>query len=326
MKLFYIGSGPISNFHIPALKSVGFNITGIATRLNSKRCEEFSLKHGLGDVYEKGGWEKGLQNNNFDCIVLAVDTKYTPDILNKIMHYEIPILVEKPVGWHPIQLEKLIESNPSGTQKVMVAYNRRYYKIVDLLKDYIDNNDQGLITISIPDSISSIRQFLVNGCHMVDLLCYLMPELTLNYCKCNLKSDGNISSIVGLGEYKSNWQILINSVPEAPDNFEIKVSSGPNVYRLRPIEVLEIFEGMEIVQPSEEMPLRRYLPKLSERIIEDTTFKPGFYSQANDFYNFCKYDKKSKSFCSLEDAYKTLQICYQLLSSNKLNYEDSIKL
>ena len=198
MKLFYIGSGPISNFHIPALKSVGFNITGIATRLNSKRCEEFSLKHGLREVYEKGGWEEGLKNNNFDCIVLAVDTKYTPDILNKIMHYEIPILVEKPVGWHPIQLEKLIESNPSGAQKVMVAYNRRYYKIVNLLKDYIDNNDQGLITISIPDSISSIRQFLVNGCHMVDLLCYLMPELTLNYCKCNLKSDGNISSIVGL--------------------------------------------------------------------------------------------------------------------------------
>ena len=91
-----------------------------------------------------------------------------------VYYNEIPILVEKPVGWHPIQLEKLIESNPSGAQKVMVAYNRRYYKIVDLLKDYIDNNDQGLITISIPDSISSIRQFLVNGCHMVDLLCYLM--------------------------------------------------------------------------------------------------------------------------------------------------------
>ena len=81
MNLLYIGSGPISNFHIPALKKVGFNICKIASRPNSERCESFARKHGLINEYDKKGWENAIQDKTFNCAVVAIDTKFTPKIL-----------------------------------------------------------------------------------------------------------------------------------------------------------------------------------------------------------------------------------------------------
>ena len=326
MDLLYIGSGPISNFHVPALKNAGFRISCIASRKNSKRCKEFAEKHNLKNCFVQDGWEVAVKKSKFDSVVLAIDTKFTPHILNSLIKYQIPIMVEKPVGWHPIQLKKILDENPHGSELVMVAYNRRFYKVSNLMKNFINSNNNGVLSISIPDSISSIRQFLVNGCHMIDLLNYLVPGFNIKYTNSVVNPKGEISSIAAIAEYKDNWQIIINSKPCSPDNFEIKASTDSNVYKLRPIEILEIYEGMEIVQPSQKVPLRRYLPKLSKSIIEDSSFKPGFEEQSKEFFNFCKYKKKSESFCSLRDAEVTLNICYELLGNNQLKYEDSILL
>ena len=40
MKIGYIGSGPISNFHIPALEKNGLKISAIGATKDSKRCLE----------------------------------------------------------------------------------------------------------------------------------------------------------------------------------------------------------------------------------------------------------------------------------------------
>ena len=162
---------------------------------------------------------------------------------------------------------------------------------------------------------------------MIDLLNYLVPGFNIKYKNSIVNPKGEISSIAAIAEYNDNWQILINSKPCSPDNFEIKACTDSNVYKLRPLEILEIYEGMEIVQPSQKMPLRRYLPKLSESIVEDSSFKLSFLkNNRRNFFNFCKYKKKSESFCSLKDAEVSLNICYELLGNNQLNYEDAILL
>ena len=58
---------------------------------------------------------------------------------------------------------KILDENPQNSELVMVAYNRRFYKVSKLMKNFINSNNNGVLSISIPDSISSIRQFLVNG-------------------------------------------------------------------------------------------------------------------------------------------------------------------
>ena len=47
MKIGFIGSGPISNFHIKALIKSGFEIGAIGTRKSSENCREFAKKLGF---------------------------------------------------------------------------------------------------------------------------------------------------------------------------------------------------------------------------------------------------------------------------------------
>ena len=47
IKIAYLGSGPISNFHVPALKKVGFEIITLFSKKNSKRALKFSKIHKL---------------------------------------------------------------------------------------------------------------------------------------------------------------------------------------------------------------------------------------------------------------------------------------
>ena len=128
MELLYIGSGPISNFHLPALIKSGFSIKKITTRENSERCQLFCEKHKLIDAYEKKGYKFAIKNEKFDCAVIAIDTKATPEVLKDIISLDIPILVEKPVGWHPQQIKEILTKYKSFSDNIVVAYNRRFYK------------------------------------------------------------------------------------------------------------------------------------------------------------------------------------------------------
>ena len=326
MKLLYVGSGPISNFHIPALKEAGFIFKTIATTKNSERCKTFCNKHNLNEYYQKEGYKYAINYEKFDCAVIAVDTKFTPSVLEDLIKLKIPILIEKPIGWHPNQLKRIKDIYKELTDNIMVAYNRRFYKGVNEVKDFIKNNNQGIIKVSIPDSISTIRQFLVNGCHMVDLINYICPNLEINYKKCICDSSNNIISLAAIAEGKNEWQILIDSKPMIPANFEISASTNNQVYKLKPIEILEVFDDMKIIDPSDDIPIRRYVPKLKKKYIEESKFKPGFISQSKAFMKFCQNREMSQGIATFNDAIKTLELCHYLLEGNNLCYEDYINL
>ena len=326
MELLYIGSGPISNFHLPALVKSGFSIKKIATRENSDRCKSFSKNHKLIHAYENKGYKFAIQNEKFDCAVIAIDTKATPEVLKDIIRLNIPILVEKPVAWHPQQLKEILIEYQSFSENILVAYNRRFYKGVNILKDFIQNNKEGILRVSIPDSINTVRQFLVNGCHMIDLINYLIPELEIQYSKSNIESKNIIKNFAAIAKGANNWQVLIDSKPGVPDNFEISASSNKCVYKLRPIEVLKIFEEMSILEPTKEMPLRRYVPSLKEECIEDASFKPGFLSQAQAFMEFCIDKKESPGISKLADALRTLELCHRIINEQNISYSQFINL
>ena len=103
-------------------------------------------------------------------------------------------------------------------------------------------------------------------------------------------------------------------------------SANKQVYKLRPIEILEIFDDMQIIDPTDDIPIRRYVPKLREKIIEDANFKPGFIDQTKAFMKFCKNKEKARGVTTFEQAEETLNICHYLINDNNLSYEDFINL
>ena len=326
MNLLYIGSGPISNFHIPTLLAAGFSIKRVATTTNSDRCLRFCEKHHLVDAYEKAGYKHCITNENFDCAVIAIDTKATPQVLQELLPLNIPIMIEKPGAWHPQQLINLTELYPNYIDNVFVAYNRRYYEVVRRFKDFISNNKQGILKLSIPDSINSLRQLLVNGCHMLDLINHLSPGIKIHYKKCIYDSSNNIISLVAAGESSNEWQVLIDSNPMSPDNFEISASCNETLYKLRPIEILEVFNQMDIIPPTKEIPIRRYVPKSKGKFIENPDFKPGFLEQSKAFMSFCKDRDSPECHSRIQDAIETLKLSHSLINDSNMTYNDYINL
>ena len=56
-------------------------------------------------------------------------------------------------------------------------------------------------------------------------------------------------------------------------------------WHLSPLERLVAYEGYEVLQPTSDNQIRKYVPKSFLEIIEDSSFKPGFLAQMQAFTN-----------------------------------------
>lgn len=314
MKVGFIGSGEISNFHLCAMKNNGIEIGAIGTRKNSESCLAFAKKHSLLDVYCNEGWEEVI-DNDFDAYIICVNPKYTQDILVKTLEKGKAIFVEKPVNFELKNIQILSEHRNS--KNIFVGYNRRFYNSISKLKNLCDKSDGGTVIANIPDSASGVKQFIENGSHIIDTLRYCLGDFNLINKKVKInKTKNDLNSISALCENKK-WNILINAHSLIPANFSITVNSNKNVYELKPIENLNIYEGMEIIEPTNKIPIRKYVPKLKESIYEIGDFKPGFDEMYKNFIQFI--EKKDCIFCSIFDAKETLKVLRILIESEISN-------
>ena len=311
MKVGYIGSGNISNHHIPAIINNGFIISAIGTTKNSHRCLEIAKKFDLKNKYCRGGWREVLEKD-LDAYIICVEIKETFKILEEALYKNKPIFVEKPIAYFLHPLEKII--NHSNIKNVFVGYNRRFYETAKTLKRICDNSKGGTITINIPDSNSGIKSIIGNSCHIVDLTRYLIGEFEVLKKIVQPNQENNDIEYFSALCRNEKWTILFNAHSVIPSNFSISVNSGKNVFELRPIEKPTIYEGTKIMEPTKEEPLRKYIPNIKYSLIEDSFFKPGF---ANMYENFKLFvENKSSNFCSFEDAYQTLKYCWEFIESD----------
>ncbi len=310
MNVGYIGSGPLSNFHIPALKNNRFNIKALGTTENSESSRKLCEKYELIDKYCKGGWEEVL-NFDLDAFVICIKIENTLDILEKILEKGKPILVEKPISFSLKALERIKKNR--FKDNIFVAYNRRYYKTCIELRELCKNSAGGTVLVNIPDSEYGIKQFIANGCHMVNLTRYLLGdfEIVNKIIKPNSKKN-DVDYFAALCK-NEKWTIVFNAHSLIPSNFSISINTDKNVFDLKPIEKLTIYEGMEIIEPTKEEPLRKYVPKVKYSFTEDSLYKPGFDLMYKNFRLFI--ENRNYNYCNFSEAYATLQTCWEFLES-----------
>ena len=310
MRIGYIGSSAISNFHLEALKKNGFNITAIGTTKNSKRCLEFSNSNNLQNYFCNEGWE-GVLSKELDAYFICVKVTPTLDILKAALKKNKPIFVEKPIGWKPSELYQIL--NHKNINNVFVGFNRRFYQVTNILKKICEESSGGTILVNIPESDYGIKQFISNGCHMINTLMYLIGDFKL--CEKRIKFNSKLEDIDSVSAICKNekWDILLNYHSQIPSNFSITINADKKVYELKPIEKLSIYEGMDVIEPTKEEPIRKYLPHLSNVFIEDNKLKPGFYEMHKNFKLFAN-NEESQS-CSFLEAYKTISFIWELIDS-----------
>lgn len=312
MRIGFIGSGNISKFHLVALRNNNFSVQAIGSRKNSLRCKKFAEDNELINFYCKGGWEEVLEKD-VDAFSLCIDTSKTPEVLFKILDLGKPVLVEKPVAWNLSELDPIC--NHVNSEKVFVAYNRRFYKVVNYAKEFCDRNEGGSVNINIPDSKQGKNRFLSNGCHIIDLARYILGDFEI--LKKIIRNNHETNEMEILTALCSNqkWSITINAHSLIPANFGITINSKKEVFELLPIEKFSLYEGLEIIEPNDEYPLRRYLPKIVKTEFEDSEFKPGFNNMYRQFYQFIKTNyKKTENSVTINEARSTLKKCIELIN------------
>jgi predicted dehydrogenase len=311
--LAMLGTGDIANFHIEAFRRAGFQVNMCASRENSKNAEHFAKTHSIENCY--GDPHELIEDHkNWDVILLAIKTEQNPQYLAKIFDLNKLCLIEKPVS---INLKLLESYNSFSNAKIRVAYNRRFYKTIQIAKEFIKNNSPVTCRMELPEyvnyeSINKYEGVLGNSVHGIDLLRYLFGELeiitnTKLYSPagriCILKSDN-----------KDKIDLLLNW--NSPSNFSLNIEADGKRLELKPFETVKLFQGMNIIEPTDDLPIRRYIPNVIEESTsfpsKNSNFKPGFVEQAIEMKSILE-GNKPKISAGLIDAYKVQQITQSIL-------------
>ena len=293
-----------------ALKEAGLEPIAIASsNTNSITAENFAKENNIKKYYKD--WKKMLIEEDFDGIVIASRIESTIEILSEAIKYDVPILVEKPVSFDSNSLKKIIKN---GHNKILVGYNRRFYNPVKYIQKTVAGQESIIASMTTPE-IPTIRKFFDNTSHSIDMLQFIFGEIKIDFLKRNI-SNGKLIGVVAIFSTKKNGIIQFTGNWGASDNFSLITYLGKKKLELKPYEKLNIFEEMDIIEPTNESPIRTYTPKKIDSIDLETIdikIKPGFYQQATEFLEMITKNSKPNIGSTLLDAQKTLEICEELI-------------
>jgi len=319
-KLALIGCGNIANFHVPALRAVGLEIVHCASSLNSKTISEFATAHKIDNVWHDPE-ELIKANDQWDGIVLAAAIEPTMSLLSLAMLSGKPILVEKPVSHEVEALAKYAKTAP---QNVIVAYNRRHYNTVQKARDFVATRSAVRATMTLPDSVSKADQIPYdnvygNSVHGLDMLHFIFGPLTIEKVV-TANPDDLYFGRQALLRSETGHLISLSLNWGAPSNFALSIDDMKTRIDLLPFEKLQQYEGMDVIEPSDDYPVRQYVPNLvsSSSVFDSasTLIKPGFGQQSEEFANLLA-GKPATIGANLTDAYNA-----QALAHAIVNYAD----
>lgn len=191
------------------------------------------------------------------CIVAVSEESLLSATLELVGLGAIKILVEKPGGPSIEEIEKHVDELTNGQSEVYIAYNRRYYKIVEKLMDYIAE-DGGITSLHFDFSERSrIIEGLVkapgvkdnwlihNSTHVVDLAQYIADGLSVM----EARRSGSLAwhpagdRFYGLGQTRLGAPVTYNSDWSSPGGWEILVRTAKRRFLLKPLESLIISDA-----------------------------------------------------------------------------------
>ncbi len=307
MRLGVIGAGKIVPFHLEAAIEAGFSLQSIVATKNSTNAkhisEEFNFKKCFSDL---SGFKSGF--NELDAILIASEASTLLPILSEVASEGLPILIEKPIFTERAQLN--LAGNVVNPEKIFVGYNRRFYRTILEIKNFITDNPLAIVKFSIPElsgarlnSSESIKKTLVeNAVHMLDLAQYFFGTNALSLNKLDEATVKSDYIRVSFSDDNFKYCELFFGYS---DNYAIEVLANGKRVQIKPLEILKIYDEMEVLQPDRNFQFKRYLPKVSSEIsgqvIENSEFKPGFELMHKEFINFAQ-GVPSTTAASLNDA------------------------
>jgi len=265
-------------------------ITAVSNRPGSKRLHEFAARHSIPRVFDD--WHSMLEHPDlWDGLAISTWPDATPDILSAAMTLKVPILVEKPVAWNSARL-RLLCAQPHD--RVFVGYNRRFYPSVQAAHDEARQGPPLLAHLSLPKDVivpdvpdpkgSYLWNFFESVSALgLDLTRFVLGNLRVDAVSRLRNEVGNIAGLAAVLSTERGDVVQVTSSWNTAANFSLTLYRPKRRLELLPFEVASLYEGMEVLPPTDDHPVRRYVPKLVKKTMLDgidLREKPGFVAEA----------------------------------------------
>jgi len=305
LKILFIGAGNIAKEHLIVLdRLIDLKYSSICSRTNSKSkklAQSFSMNH-IEETYEHF-----IKKNkeNIDGIFILVSANQIFTISKKILKFKIPLFIEKPPGLNSNQLAELNILSKKYKTSNLVGYNRRYYSIIQKLKNKLNNEKivsahveaherYWILKKKIKDKSIFKNWMYANTSHVINLLLFLLGDFkkVISFSKNNFNKKNievNTSALIEFknkifATFKSNWNV--------PGGWLIKIFTNKNTYILDPLEKCIVINKKF---KKKEIKFEKY----------DIMNKNGFYLQAKFFI---KIIDRKKYYNDLEKILSTYKL------------------
>ncbi len=317
-----VGCGDTARWRARALQAAGFRITAVSSRPGSKRLEAFAAEFGI--PVARDGWREMLvQADRWDCLAICTWPDGTPEVLSAAADLGVPILVEKPVAWSSEVLAGLCRK---PHRQVLVAYNRRFYPAVQEARRRAREGPALLAHLILPKDVlapadADPRQDYLRGFFEsvsalgIDVARFVLGDLRVESVHRLQNAQGNLYGLAGLLTTERGDILQITGNLASASNFGLSLYWPGRRFDLLPFEIGSEYEGMEVVPPSPEYPIRRYVPKLIRTISltgSDLVEKPGFMAEVEAFKTMVEGKPRPAGAATLEDAAAVTRLCEEL--------------
>lgn len=303
MKVLIVGLGSIAHKHIEALRQIDPFVSLFAWR--SSRA---SLPwEGITDLYD---WET-IKQESFDFVIISNPTAEHKGYIRILSELHIPLFIEKPL-FHLLDIEEVVNNVNDLDILTYIACNLRFLGSISYLKEYLQIYRPRVNEVNVycgsylPDwrkgvdykqNYSAIPE-LGGGVH-IDLI------HEVDYVYWLFGNPLKTHSV-----FKNNSSLDIRSYDYANYCLEYSqfcVEIVLNYYRKDTKRTLELVceEGTIVVDLLKNNVLKNgEIIYQSEKGIQDT------YLDQMKYFLHCLLEQK-KTFNSISDAYRVLQICLQ---------------
>jgi len=239
-----------------------------------------------------------LKETEIDAVVSCLPWNVTESWLSELLSSPKPILIEKPIALSSEALSSAISHSNATLHNKYVGFNRRFYRTVQKLRDRVKKGGVKSAEITISETVDRLaglygleirnHMLIYSSCHMLDTAIHVMGPLKpiKAYSHDGSASSKPINALSGLLETAEGAPVFLTVLADNPAPVGLRIFfNDQTTWHLSPLERLVAYRDYDLIEPTDEIKIRRYTPKPFLDVTEDAEFKPGFFSQMQAFLN-----------------------------------------
>ncbi len=245
-----VGQGNMAGEYVKVLKNKSnVDLVGVIGR-NMNKLKDFSMRHEIpffgNDVYD------AIKSVRPDGVIVAINIENVYNELEKIIDFNIPILVEKPPGINLGEYKKILSLANAKRANIFVGLNRRYYQhLIDIRNFFVESRYKYYLEITDQQQIdgATIQKYnnqvvvnwpYANSIHQVDLINFFakgtVKLINKSIVNMNLELDQKIYFITledeneNIIKFRSFWNL--------PSSWSLKIVNQDKFIECEPMEII----------------------------------------------------------------------------------------